>query len=131
VEAHGKLIGIDLPGLAAIGSSSARQFLFGVPVIACRPDSLPGSAGLMMRGGADVYMWTFTVTEIPKDPTSTRFRAGDHGSSVRCKNCGFKIPIGGNLSKLPEMFEAKCRTCGETRIYRSGEIQALAAAPKQ
>ena len=29
----------------------------------------------------------------------------------------FGVAIGGNHSKLPEMFEAKCRTCGETRKF--------------
>jgi predicted RNA-binding Zn-ribbon protein involved in translation (DUF1610 family) len=73
----------------------------------------------------------FVMIEIPKGPMNTQFRSGGDGSGVQCKNCGFEVPIGGNLSKLPEMFEAKCRTCGETRIYRSGEIHTLAAVPKQ
>jgi hypothetical protein len=72
----------------------------------------------------------FVMIEIPKGIIA-QFRSGGHGPSVQCKNCGFGVAIGGNHSKLPEMFEAKCRTCGETRIYRSGEIQTLAAVLKQ
>jgi hypothetical protein len=84
----------------------------------------PSDLGLQIDG-------TFVVIEIPKDPINARFRTGGHGAAVQCKNCGCAVPIGVNLSKLPGMFEAKCRTCGETRIYRSGEIQTLTAVLKR
>ena len=50
---------------------------------------------------------------------------------LQCKNCGLGIALGGDLSTLPQTFEATCPTCRETRTYQLAEIQTLQAHRKQ
>jgi len=67
------------------------------------------------------------MRELPKGRFAN-LRTGDQRPGLRCKNCGYGIPIESDLAS--EWFHATCPTCRKKRIYRSDEIQTLTAVVK-
>jgi hypothetical protein len=70
------------------------------------------------------------MVEISKGPKNSEIRSGDQGPGLQCHDCLYGIPLGGNLTTLPDLFEATCPLCGKKGTYRKDEIQILTAVLK-
>jgi hypothetical protein len=73
------------------------------------------------------YRRRTVMRKLPKGRLAN-LRTGDRTPGLRCKNCGYGIPIESNLAS--EWFRATRPTCRKTGIYQSGEIQTLMAVVK-
>jgi hypothetical protein len=63
--------------------------------------------------------------QLPQKPMEAK--AGNTSPGLVCRNCSLGICLGGDLNRLPVVFEAICDRCKVAATYKMAEIKTLVA----